>query len=218
MFEITNKLSSKLFRFKKFHRTTQVTKKFIIICFFTLNISIMIVDGLPDRSALGGKFINLVAQYQAWAMLYQPWAMFAPNPMNTNAYVNAELQFEDGTTQEWPLLRQRLLQNPRRILVGDRYRIFSQETLLPNRNELAWFDISKYIARQVAQQEKEGQKRTLKQIIFKRFYNTVIPPPKGIFIPHGTFSSFYQSEPVFYYLPTTLEKVTYEAKNSSQIH
>lgn len=215
MLEIKNRIIKK--HPEKIHRIWCAVKKTIIIIFFSLNVGIMIVGALPDRSAIGAQFINLVSRYQAWTMLYQPWSMFAPNPMNTNAYVNAEIQFNDGTIEEWPLLRQRLLKNPRRVLVGDRYRIFSQKTLVPNRNELVWFDISKYIAHQVAQRESEGKKRSIKQILFKRYSNVIKPPPEAPLIPHGTLSTSYNVEPVFYYQPTT-EKVSYEAKNTPQIN
>lgn len=174
----------------------------------------MFVDGFPDRSALGDRIMNFLAQYQAWSMLYQPWAMFAPNPMNTNAFVEAELQFQDGTTEKWPLLRQLLLSNPRRVLVGDRYRILAQETLLPNSNELVWFDVSKYIARQVIEKESLGKNRTIKKIVFNRYSNVVVPPPQAPLIPHGTLSSSYQSEFVFYYIPTE-ENTSYAAKNNN---
>lgn len=203
----------KLLNSKKGQVVFRRVKKTVIITFFALNISIMIVDGFPDRSVLGARFINLVSKYQALAMLYQPWAMFAPNPMSTNAFVQAELQFDDGSTEVWPLLRQKLMSGARRVLVGDRYRIFGQESLLPNQNELAWFDISKFITRQVTLRELSGNKRTVKQIVFKRYSNHIQPPPAAPLIPHGAGSSHYNVEPVFYYVPT-VEKVRYEAKNN----
>lgn len=198
----------------KLKKVSHLLKKLIIIIFFSINITIMFVDGFPDRSALGDRIMNFLAQYQAWSMLYQPWAMFAPNPMNTNAFVEAELQFQDGTTEKWPLLRQLLLSNPRRVLVGDRYRILAQETLLPNSNELVWFDVSKYIARQVIEKESLGKNRTIKKIVFNRYSNVVVPPPQAPLIPHGTLSSSYQSEFVFYYIPTE-ENTSYAAKNNN---
>lgn len=193
-------------------RYLRVLRKSIIVAFFSLNVGIMIVDGLPDRSALGARFIKLVARYQALAMLYQPWSMFAPNPMNTNAFIAAQLQFDDGSIEEWKLPRQTIIEGFRKVLIGDRYRLFGQEVLLPNRNEQTWFDVSKYIARQVGQSETNGKNRTLKQIIFNRYTNVVRPPPEAPLIPHGTPSTHYKIDPVFYYVPTT-EKVRHEAKN-----
>ncbi|WP_295904101.1 hypothetical protein [uncultured Bdellovibrio sp.] len=203
----------KFLRTDKCRRIFGIFQKTIIIMFFLVNVGIMITDGLPDRSALGARFIKLISRYQAFGMLYQPWSMFAPNPMNTNAFIQAELHFEDGTVEQWPLPRQTLMTGMRRVLVGDRYRLFGQETLLPNQNELAWFDISKYITRQIALRELDGHHRALKQIIFNRYSSVVRPPPEAPLIPHGTLSTYYKMDPVFYYVPT-VEKVRYEAKNS----
>lgn len=194
-------------------RYIDILKKSIIVAFFSLNVGIMIVDGLPDRSALGARFIKAVARYQAFGMLYQPWSMFAPNPMNTNAFIEAQLQFDDGSSEEWKLPRQTIIEGFRKILIGDRYRLFGQETLLPNKNELTWFDVSKYIARKTAQSEFNGKKRTLKKIVFNRYSNVIRPPPEAPLIPHGTRSQNYKIDPVFYYVPT-MENVRHEAKNS----
>ncbi|MDG0816928.1 hypothetical protein [Bdellovibrio svalbardensis] len=192
---------------------TNSLKKTAIVLFFALNVSIMIIDGLPDRSVVGAKFIKLIARYEALTMLYQPWAMFAPNPMNTNAYVDAEVYFTDGTSEVWPLPRQKILSGMRKIFVGDRYRLLAQESLLPYKNEEVWLDVSKFVSRQVLLNENKGRHRTLSRIIFKRYTNRVSPPPEEPLRPHGTLSSSFEAEPVFVYASTT-EKIGHEAKNS----
>lgn len=64
------KFISKLLDNEKLRCISTFTRKTIIIAFFPLNVGIKIIDGLPDRSAIGTRFINLVPQYQAWSMLY----------------------------------------------------------------------------------------------------------------------------------------------------
>ncbi|UXR64636.1 hypothetical protein EZJ49_16365 [Bdellovibrio bacteriovorus] len=193
-------------------------KKILIVIFFSVNVGIMIADGLPDQSALGARFISLVSRYQAAAMLYQPWSMFAPNPMNTTAFVQADLLFDDGSTAVWKLPRPQELPFLRQVLTGDRYRILGQETLLPQHNDLVWFDLSRYITREVMQQEvARNSGRTLKEIQFKRFESRILLPPEGTFIPHGQRSNKFNITHVFHYLPT-YERVRHEVQNSQQSH
>ncbi|KYG65426.1 hypothetical protein AZI87_12885 [Bdellovibrio bacteriovorus] len=205
----------KQFEIKKIKIVWNVFIKAVVLTFFFVNVGIMVADGLPDRSALGTKFIQTVERYQAFGMLYQPWSMFAPNPMNTNAYVEADIKFTDGTTTVWKMPRPSIISGARKVLTADRYRIVGQETLLPNENELVWFDISKYVLREIATIESKGQGRVVAEITFSRFSNKVLLPDEAPFIPHGQMSTEFLKESVFVYKPTT-EKVRYEAKNVVQ--
>ncbi|WII72372.1 hypothetical protein QJS83_00640 [Bdellovibrio sp. 22V] len=186
--------------------------KIVIFLFFSANVGIMVADGLPDRSALGTKYIKLIARYQAFGMLYQPWSMFAPNPMNTNAHIEAVIYFDDGSHDIWKMPRQRNTEGLRKLLVADRYRLMGQETLLPNQNELVWFDLSKYILKQTALKEAKEKKRVVKNIVFNRFHSQIAPPTDSNFIPHGRLSSSYKAEPVFFFTPTA-QQVRHEANN-----
>lgn len=64
------KFISKLLDNEKLRCISTFTKKTIKTAFFPLNVGIKIIDGLPDRSAIGTRFINLVPQYQDWSVLY----------------------------------------------------------------------------------------------------------------------------------------------------
>lgn len=187
-------------------------KKSIITAFVLLNVSIMIVDGLPDQSTLGARFMQLVERYQALTMLYQPWAMFAPNPMNTTAFIEADLTFADGSTSTWKLPRPVNSSGLRKFLTADRYRIYGQETLLPGQNDLAWFDLARYITRQQMAKSPEGSP-AITSIVFKRFSSRIQPPEEGRLIPHGTLSTRFEVEEVFKYTPTYKE-VRHEASNN----
>lgn len=204
--------------FEQIKRIRTPLKKTCILVFFSLNVGIMIADGLPDQSSLGARFISFVARYQALAMLYQPWSMFAPNPMNTTAFVEADLLFDDGTSAVWKMPRPHDMSPLRKLLVGDRYRILGQETLLPEQNDLVWFDLSHFISREVMTQESlKKSPRTLKEVQFKRFESRVRPPPEDDFIPHGQLSRKFEVFPVFHYIPT-YERIRYEAQNNQQSH
>lgn len=187
-------------------------KKSLITTFVLLNISIMIIEGLPDQSALGARFMKLVGKYQSLTMFYQPWAMFAPNPMNTTAFIEADLTFSDGTTDTWRLPRPVNSSGMRKFLTADRYRIYGQETLVPGQNDLAWFDLARYITRQQIKNSSEGSP-TVTSIIFKRFSSRIQPPKEGQLIPHGTLSTRFEVEEVFKYTPAYKE-VRHEANNN----
>lgn|GEM_PF-1256373 len=194
----------------KLKATATVIKTFVIAAFICVNLGIMACEGLPDQSVLGARFVKLIARYEALSMLYQPWSMFAPNPMNANVYIDAEITFTDGSKESWRFPSQSTMNGWRKILVGDRYRILGQETLLPNRNERVWADVSQYVLRQIAQREEQGQQRTVQAIVFNRHSNYINFSSSTPLRPHGVASTSYDTQAVYYFLPTP-EKGRYEA-------
>lgn len=206
-----------LFNKKNILSYFQILKRAAIYIFILVNLSIMYIDGLPDKSHLGKAFTEFapIARYQAFAMIYQPWSMFAPNPMNSNAFLQAEITFKDGSKRFWEFPRQTLMTGLRRVLVGDRYRLYAQESLKPGDVELMWQDASKFVARLITfEEEAAGTFRTIEKITFYRFSNTVLPPPEAPFIPHGQLSQSYEIDPVYHYSPT-INQVTYDHKVSN---
>lgn len=189
------------------------TKKVVIVLFVSVNAAIMFIDGFPDKSALGRTFLQKVAPYQGLVMLYQPWSMFAPNPLDTNAFIEADLEFTDGSVDQWQMPRPLNLTGIRKFLISDRYRIFGQESLLPNQNEQVWFDVSKYVTRITMEKEKNTRQRTLRRIVFKRLHSQIKPLAAETFIPHGQLSKSHNIDYVFYYTPVFKEE-RHEAKNN----
>lgn len=202
---------------KSIFRSFQLIKKISIYTFIIVNLAIMYIDGLPDKSPLGKLFTEFtpIARYQAFAMIYQPWSMFAPNPMNSNAFLQAEVLFKDGSKRAWEFPRQNLMTGLRRVLVGDRYRLYAQESLKPGEVELMWQDASKFVARLITfEEEAAGTLRTIEKITFYRFSNTILPPPEAPFIPHGQISQKYDINQVYDFIPT-INQVTYDYKNNN---
>lgn len=205
------------FSMKSIFRSFQLIKKISIYTFIIVNLAIMYIDGLPDKSPLGKLFTEFtpIARYQAFAMIYQPWSMFAPNPMNSNAFLQAEVLFKDGSKRAWEFPRQNLMTGLRRVLVGDRYRLYAQESLKPGEVELMWQDASKFVARLITfEEEAAGTLRTIEKITFYRFSNTILPPPEAPFIPHGQISQKYDINQVYDFIPT-INQVTYDYKNNN---
>ncbi|QDK38780.1 hypothetical protein [Bdellovibrio sp. NC01] len=191
---------------KLFHKV-----KFVAISLFiTLNVVLMATASLPDRSAVGDNILNVLWRYQTFFALDQMWSMFAPNPANVNAYLDAEITFKDGSKERWTFPRPSRMPSWEKLLGGERFRKYSQENLVPMEKSEVWFDMSRFVAREVVNLENQGKHREIKELQFYRHFN-IVKPPQEKFIPHGQMSTEYQTEAVFHFIPTEPQKVKYEA-------
>lgn len=186
-------------------------KKVLVSAFIAVHLVMIATTAFPDRSAVAEKFLALVAPYQIFFGLDQTWSMFAPNPASVNSYLTATLTFKDGSTEKWTFPRSSQIDGLKRFTAGERYRKYQQENLVPMEKSELWFDLSRYVAREVARIEKSGPGRELDQIQFYRHSN-VIQPPTKIFIPHGQLSTAYASESVFHFKSTG--EMRHEASNN----
>jgi len=89
---------------------------------------------------------TLVRPYFVWSGLFQSWDMFSPSPSRTNSYLEAEIVYEDGTTEYWEFPRMERLSYIERYS-KERYRKF-EENLRDERYYDTWPDVASYIARQ----------------------------------------------------------------------
>lgn len=172
-----------------------------ILLFLGLNISIFFISGLPDRSEVGRRWLQLVYPYQAFFSLDQNWSMFAPNPSQVNSYVDAVITFTDGSVERWTFPRASQISGTDRFTSGERFRKYSQEGLLPvNEKRDVWWDLSLFIEKDVKKLEALGKNRALAKLEYFRYYNQ-IPHPSKQFIRHGDLSREFNSEMVYQYLP-----------------
>ncbi|MNS90897.1 hypothetical protein D3C72_1249670 [compost metagenome] len=165
-----------------------------------LNAAIIIVDSLPDRSVVGQKFLNSVQRYQTFVGLDQAWSMFAPIPGGVNSYVDAQITFKDGSKEKWTFPRPSQIKDIDKFLAGERYRKYAQENLIPMERSEVWFDLSYYVAREVARIEESGRRRVLEDIQFYK-HTSLVKSPDKVFIPHGQLSKDYETQAVFNYRP-----------------
>lgn len=186
-------------------------KKVLISAFIMGHIVMMVTSALPDRSAVGDRVLQALSPYQVFFGLDQPWSMFAPNPASVNSYLTATITFKDGSTEQWTFPRASQLDSWDRFTAGERYRKYQQDNLLPMEKSELWFDLSHYVAREVARLEQFGRKREFDQLYFYRHTN-IVQPPTQVFVPHGQLAKDYSSESVFHFKPTGGPR--YEANNS----
>jgi hypothetical protein len=183
-----------------------------ISVFIAFNLMMIVTASLPDRSELGRLILRTFGSYLEVVGLEQPWSMFAPNPMSLNSYVEVEISFKDGSKEKWSFPRPTIMKGAEKILGGDRYRKFSQEYLMPEKNEDIWFDVSRYVTRQIYKLEANGKKRMIERLQFYRYYSWVEDPTKS-FVLHGEKSPDYRKEGVFYFIPAN--KAKYEVTNNN---
>ena len=185
--------------FKKFFPMGLI-KKILVSAFIFLNVSIIVLDSLPDKSVVAQKYLNLVNRYQTAIGLDQAWSMFAPIPGGVNSYIDADITFADGSKEKWTFPRPSQIKDVDKFLAGERYRKYAQENLIPMERSEVWFDLSYYVAREVKRIEESGRRRVLTDIQFYKHTNLVQAPTK-VFIPHGQLATKYESQAVFNYRP-----------------
>jgi len=96
--------------------------------------------------------------------------MFSPDPLKTNAYVEAAVEFRSGATGTWSFPRMERLGLGERYC-KERYRKFENDWLWRDMHSQLWPDAARYIARE--SNNAWDPPRTVKLIR----YSANIPPP-----------------------------------------
>lgn len=177
-----------------------IFKKGLVSLFIAVHCVMMFTSALPDRSVVGDRILQFLAPYHVFFGLDQTWSMFAPNPSAMNSYLDAVITFADGSTERWTFPRASQIDGLERFTAGERYRKYQQENLVPMENAELWFDLSRFVERDVNTIEKYGRGRQFAEVHFYRHYNVIMPPTE-VFIPHGQLSKQFTEESVFHYKP-----------------
>ena len=98
---------------------------------------------------------TLVAPYFNFVGLFQAWDMFAPGPKHRNSYLEAEVLYNDGSTDYWNFPRLDRTGLGERYL-RERYRKF-EEVLVQDRYSDMWPDVARHVARQVVTKTKRPE-------------------------------------------------------------
>ncbi len=72
--------------------------------------------------------------------------MFAPDPLRINAYLEAEVKFQDGSTLRWTFPRMEQLSMGRKYF-KERWRKWATDNVRLDRNSGLWADAARYVAR-----------------------------------------------------------------------
>jgi hypothetical protein len=121
-------------------------KRLAISAFLLFHLIAIASWALPLNSLLNDQVRSVVRPYMLWSGLFQAWGMFAPDPMNQNIYVDAEVTFRDGSTRLLPFPRMQELGYVDRYF-KERYRKFVTEYLRLDSHSALWPDAARFVAR-----------------------------------------------------------------------
>jgi hypothetical protein len=175
-------------------------KKFAVASFVFVNVSMIVLGSLPDRSTLCRKFMNLLQPYQNLFGLSQAWNMFSPNPSSKNSYVEAEIIFTDNSVEHWTLPRPTQMDWKEKFLGGERFRKFTQEHLLSRKRNGLLRDLGRFAAGDIEAIESQGRHREISEIKFFEYWS-LVPKPEKQFIPHGQLTQNYTKSALYTYRP-----------------
>jgi hypothetical protein len=100
---------------------------------------------LPIDTPLLPLCRSFVRPYFLWAGLFQSWDMFAPVPKGANTYIEAELNYRDGSRKIWTYPRMERM-GLTETLFKERYRKFADNLQRDDLDDLLP-DAARYIAR-----------------------------------------------------------------------
>jgi hypothetical protein len=189
-------------------KTFAKVQKFLIVGFILVHGFIMIGGSLPDPSVAMNRALGFISPYTFFIGFHQGWSMFAPHPGGLNSYVDATVEYTDGSLGFWNYPRPSQMGAVDKSLVGEKYRKLGQEKLLPWQNYELWNDLSHYAIRDLMKTQP-GKK--VANIQFYRHTN-VVKAPEKFFVSHGQPATTYSLESIFQYKQPV--ELTYDPQNA----
>ncbi|HRF59027.1 MAG TPA: hypothetical protein PLH94_03825 [Fimbriimonadaceae bacterium] len=101
---------------------------------------------------------------------WQSWDMFAPNPANTDVWVDAKITFRDGTERLYPYPRMKSLSIPVKYF-KERYRKFLERAHV---DDNAW--LRPRFAQRIALEAFEDPQNPPTRVVLRRHFRKVLPP------------------------------------------
>jgi len=118
----------------------------LVTLFILFHLVFIAVWALPLSNSLTHLPRKFISPYFSWLGLHQEWALFAPNPIAANSYVNAQVTLENGDLRTWDFPQLEKLGFKERYSKA-RYRKYVGWLYRRGFN-YAWPDAARYIARQ----------------------------------------------------------------------
>jgi hypothetical protein len=148
---------------------------------------------------LEAKFFSAVYKpvdsYLSFFSIYQDWMMFAPNPNRLNNYISAEVEFMDGTKENYLFPRPDQLSLVEKYTYGEKYRKFMSEGIRKDSNSFMWKDTAKFVLRKIRNDNFE--KIPAKVHLFRNWNE--IPDLNQGFRKYNQLETQYQSFKFFTY-------------------
>lgn len=164
-------------------------KKILVSGFILLTFLSMVRIHLPIEYTLFRRIYDKVDIYHNFFSIYQDWVMFSPDPANLDAYLTAEVVFDDGSKDQYTFPRTTDMVWIDKYLYGERYRKIVEESIRRDDHSFLWPDAAKFVLRKV--KERNFHKIPLKVYLTRHW--SITPNPKEKFIPHLAKQKIYQS-------------------------
>jgi len=140
-----------------------------VTVFVAFHIVAIALWALPVDPALTGLVQTVLGPYFSLVGLRQEWSLFAPDPMISNSYVDAQVTLGNGESQNWSFPQLDGLGLAKRYSKA-RYRKYTG-WLYRKPYRYAWHDAARYIARQF----KDAASPPLTVRLIRHW--AAIPPP-----------------------------------------
>lgn len=123
-------------------------KKILITGFILFNILGMMRVHLPFDNGLVRSLYRPVDPYLSFFSIYQSWNMFAPDPSRSQAYISAEVEFDDGSKDTYVFPRASEMGLIQKYVNGERYRVIT-DNIRNDNNGFMWQDTAKFALRKL---------------------------------------------------------------------
>jgi hypothetical protein len=157
-----------------------VTGRALISFLLVVILAALMVMNMPD-SEIKTRLLGLAQPYINSTGLDQDWSMFSPNPRDTVIYVEAHIDYKDGTSSIWSIPTRPGLwaySDYRWQKVGEHVRL--------DANEWMWRPFAAYIGTQARADGREPVRVTL----VRRWFQLLPPGPGPDRGPWNEFSFF----------------------------
>lgn len=167
-------------------------KKILITSFILFNFLAMIRVHLSFDNNSVRDLYKPIDPYLSFFSLYQSWNMFSPDPARTQAYISAEVEFDDGSKDTYVFPRASEMGIIQKYVNGERYRVIT-ENIRNDNNSFMWHDTAKFALRKL--KEKNFHKVPMRVDLVRHWDE--IPDAAQKFIPHLSKATSYKSYKFF---------------------
>jgi hypothetical protein len=124
-------------------------RKSLISCFIILNFLCMVRVFAPLETNFFSALYRPIDSYLSFFSIYQDWMMFAPNPGRMNIRLSAEVEFLDGTKEDYFFPNTEDLSLMDKYIYGEKYRKLISEGIRKDNNHFMWKDTAKFVLRKI---------------------------------------------------------------------
>lgn len=168
--------------------------KILISSFIVFNFLIMMRVHLPLQSPFISSLYRPIDKYLSFFTLFQTWEMYAPNPSRLNAYLTAQVEFDDKSKDLYEFPRVDKMSIFEKYVYGERMRVIT-EAIRRDENSFLWKDAAKFAMRKV--RDRNLSKIPIRIHLFRHW--SITPDMKADFRPHLTKTTNYQKYKFFTY-------------------